>query len=238
MTRSASPRLAVVTIAVVALAVAACGSTTSSAAPTAAVSAPPTPAPSVEAATSAAPSPGASVAPSVAATPAPTFTRDPALEALLPTTIDGVPMQVVSLTGSDVLGGGIASNQNDLAKLLGALGKQPADLRFASSADPKRALPVMIGVYTVDGVAGSAVATAIVDLIVAADPTAKKTTETLGGKEVILLERTIPTPSPAPGASPSPPATYLDAFYASGDKLFRVSAATRSYVSDGLLTLK
>lgn len=211
-----------------AVAVAACGSSTTS--------------PSPSSVPSSAPSPSAA-APSASATTEtpsamPTFTRVADLEALLPTSVNATALQVVSLTGSDVITGGIESNQSDLATLLTKLGKQPADLQFAFAADPARQLPLMIGVYRVNGADAATVGSTIVDLILASDPTAKKTTETIGGKEVVLIERSVASASPDAGASPSPAATDFEAFYASGDTLYRVSALTRNYVADGLLTLK
>ena len=222
---SARFRIAVAALAV-ALAVAACGSS----------SATPTPsAPASSAPESSAPLPSAS---GDAPTALPTFTRVPELEALLPTTVNGIPMQIVSLTGSDVVVGGIDANQNDVTAFLGALGKQPADLTFAFSADPKRALPILIGVYVVKGVDADAVATVLIDRVVAADPATKKTEETIGGKKVVLLERLMPAASPAPGASPSPGQTIFESFYASGDKLFRVSGPSRTYIADGLALIE
>jgi hypothetical protein len=212
----------------VALAVAACGTSTTSPSPSAA----PSSAPSASAAASA--DPVASAAPSAL----PTFTRVADLEALLPTSVNGTKLQVVSLTGSDVITGGIESNQSDLATLLVQLGRQPADLQFAFAADPTRQLPLMIGVYRVDGAEAAVVESTIVDLILASDPTAKKTTETLGGKEVVLIERAVPSASPEAGASPSPATSDFEAFYVSGDTLFRVSGLTRNYVADGLLTIR
>ncbi len=209
------------------LAVAACGSST----PTPSAS----PAPASPGAVPSAPLPSAS---GDAPTALPTFTRVPELEALLPTTVNGVQMQVVSLTGSDVLAGGIDANQNDVTAFLEVLGKGPADLTFAFSADPKRVLPILIGVYVVDGVDASAIATALIDRVIAADPATKKTEETISGKKVILLERLVPAASPAPGASPSPDETVFESFYASGDKLYRVSGATRMYVADGLALIE
>ena len=220
-----SPRtLLAVAALVTAVAVAACGSSTVSPSPSPsepASSAPASSAPASSAPASSAPSPTVS---GDVPTALPTFTRVPELEALLPATVDGVVMQIVSLTGDNVVVGGIDSNQADLTAFLDALGKQPTDLAFAFSADPKRVLPILIGVYVVKGVDGAAIGTVLVDHVLATDPATKKTQETIGGKQATVLERT----DPANGA------TTIEAFYANGDRLYRVSAPTRTYVADGL----
>jgi len=67
------------------------------------------------------------------ATPLPTFTRDAALEGMLPKTLDRKALAITSLSGTDVLATGRASDQAALKTLLAATGGQPADYSFAYS---------------------------------------------------------------------------------------------------------
>jgi len=91
----------------------------------------------------------------------PTSHADPALEAKLPDSIRAVALAKSSFSGSSM-----PAEQTDKTKptfdLLGRLGKQPADLTWASAADPRRsisteeaqALRVLLVAYQVKGVSG------------------------------------------------------------------------------------
>ncbi len=137
-------------------------------------------------------------------------------------------MVIQSLTGSDVVTCGDASNQPLVFALLDALGKQPADLTFAWAGDQKGALPLFIGVIAVDGADPAAIADAIVKMDGALDPAMTVTKETIGGKSVTVIDLTDPNDG----------VRSLQALYASGGRLFRVGALTRTYLADALLLIK
>ena len=110
-----------------AIAVAACGGTTATTVPGAGTVAPATLAPaSVAPATEAPAASGA--APSLSL---PSFQGDQELEGMLPDTLGGETVTVLSLTGEEFLGGGMGSGTEDLQALLTQLGKAPSDMSVA-----------------------------------------------------------------------------------------------------------
>jgi hypothetical protein len=122
--------------AVLAVFVAACGGSAtaapSAAAPSAAESVAPSVAPSPSAEASATPAestaPDASGAiPSIAL---PSFTPDKALEALLPSTFDGAPLQKISFKGAQFLG---QDPTSDFNKTVTALGLNASDVSMAAA---------------------------------------------------------------------------------------------------------
>jgi hypothetical protein len=122
--------------AVLAVFVAACGGSAtaapSAAAPSAAESVAPSVAPSPSAEASATPAestaPAASGAiPSIAL---PSFTPDKALEALLPSTFDGAPLQKISFKGAQFLG---QDPTSDFNKTVTALGLNASDVSMAAA---------------------------------------------------------------------------------------------------------
>jgi hypothetical protein len=124
--------------AVLAVLVAACGGSAtaapSAAAPSAAESVTPSVAPSPSAEASATPAestaPDASGAiPSIAL---PSFTPDKALEALLPSTFDGAPLQKISFKGAQFLG---QDPTSDFNKTVTALGLNASDVSMAAAVD-------------------------------------------------------------------------------------------------------
>jgi hypothetical protein len=124
--------------AVLAVFVAACGGSAtaapSAAAPSAAESVTPSVAPSPSAEASATPAestaPDASGAiPSIAL---PSFTPDKALEALLPSTFDGAPLQKISFKGAQFLG---QDPTSDFNKTVTALGLNASDVSMAAAVD-------------------------------------------------------------------------------------------------------
>jgi len=124
--------------AVLAVFVAACGGSAtaapSAAAPSAAESVAPSVAPSPSAEASATPAestaPDASGAiPSIAL---PSFTADKALEALLPSTFDGAPLQKISFKGAQFLG---QDPTSDFNKTVTALGLNASDVSMAAAVD-------------------------------------------------------------------------------------------------------
>jgi len=103
-----------------ALAVAACGGSAATTAPTSAATTQ-NPAAATEA-------PGASGLPGFSFA-LPSFTADTELEAMFPKQIDNKPLQVLSMSGSDFLGSNPAGDQ--IGPVLTQLGKQPSDLSVA-----------------------------------------------------------------------------------------------------------
>jgi len=61
----------------------------------------------------------------------PSFQGDDELEAMLPDSIGGETVTVISLTGEEFLGGGMGSGTEDLQALLTQLGKAPSDMSVA-----------------------------------------------------------------------------------------------------------
>jgi hypothetical protein len=103
-----------------ALAVAACGGSAATTAPTSAATTQ-NPAAATEA-------PGASGLPGFSFA-LPSFTADTELEAMFPKQIDNKPLQVLSMSGSDFLGSNPAGDQ--IGPVLSKLGKQPSDMSVA-----------------------------------------------------------------------------------------------------------
>lgn len=83
----------------------------------------------------------------------------PGLEALLPSTVDGHPLQKGSATGAVVLSGSNAFS-NALRRILANAGRQPSDLLFANAQDSSGALEV--GVFRLQGLGAPALRDAIV----------------------------------------------------------------------------
>ncbi len=112
-----------------AIAVAACGGTAATSAPTngAVSQAPETEVPTTEA-------PGSSELPGFSFA-LPSFTADTELESMFPKEIGGDTLQVLSMTGSDFLGTGGAGAA--IAPALSKLGKTPADLSVAFGGTTK-----------------------------------------------------------------------------------------------------
>lgn len=134
----------------------------------------------------------ASVEPSLPVEPEPTEgetvppvadTHDaPELEALLPTELDGVPLQVQSWTGDTILTDDAWSMS--VTGFLTASGKTQEDLRVAQAFDPTQALDGSIGVYHVDGLPPTAIHDALIAAWKVDFPDMVVTTVTLDGKEV------------------------------------------------------
>jgi hypothetical protein len=162
MTRQTFPRAAAV-VAAAALAVAACGGTTATLAPTA---------------------PPATVAP---ATPAPTSilpgfsvdlpSVDKELEALLPDDVAGEPFSKASVSGDTLVQNG--SGSEDFQKVLVALGKTPSDLTAALGGNSK----AFVIAFKIKGVPASQFFDQFVQL--ANQGSASQVTDvTFGGKQV------------------------------------------------------
>jgi hypothetical protein len=109
----------------------------------------------------------------------------PELEALLPGTINGTKLEKGSATGAGVFGGDAFSRE--MTQRLQAAGKAPADLRFANAGDPKGKLDLEVGVFQVPGLAGTALADAIVASSRPNAPGLIAEPATLGGKQVTTM---------------------------------------------------
>jgi hypothetical protein len=203
-------RLAGVALAA-ALLLGACGGSAVSPAPTGptgsgATSAGTTPAPvttAVPSGTAASQSPGSSSGPNTyVGTPPPPSHADAALEAKLPDSI-----RAVRLTKSSYSGSSMPATETEDTKptfdLLARLGKKPADLAWATAADPRRgisteeanALPVFLVAYQVKGVSGADLLTPF--LAIAAEQYAsigfEKGTASIGGQTIqTFVLRSVP----------------------------------------------
>lgn len=111
--------------------------------------------------------------------PLPTFHADPALEALLPNTIDGRSLTKESRTG-------VEAGKTDTDPLLKAFGRQPADYADATGTlMPTEDQPAgSFGVYRLRGVPGDQ----LLAYELAQMPDAKVSKVTLGGHEVTYVE--------------------------------------------------
>ncbi len=78
----------------------------------------------------------------------------PELEALLPAKVGDIPLERVSLTGSDFYSTGTAQTRSRLDELLARLGKSVSDLSVADAGDPRRLAVIEVGAFRVAG-AGS-----------------------------------------------------------------------------------
>jgi len=125
------------------------------------------------------------------------------LEALLPDSIEGVPLLKSSTTGAR----GNAFNRS-MAASLRRLGKDPAELRFASGADFSNRISTEVGVFEARGVGAAALKRAIVTASQRSTPALRIAIGDVGGKRVTTLL--------FPGSSK----LYL---YGRGDRVFYVA---------------
>lgn len=221
--RAARPRfqadrwLTAAAIAGITLAVAACGSTASPAAPS--VSSSPAASPAALGAASASPSPAASAAVS----PSPNLHGAPELEALLPDTIGTTTLSKFSLAGPDFFSTGTAKNQAQLASLLDELGASQDDLRVAEAHDPQGALVFQEGIFQVKGADGTKLLTLwIAQQQAAMNQTLKVSKTTVGGRAMTLL---LDPARPVGGS------TYAIAI---GDSIYLVSADDQALVVEAV----
>jgi hypothetical protein len=220
--------VAVATAPLLALSIAACGSSTAPSGSTPlASSAPSSAGASVEA--SAAESPSAPASPSAAASPAvsagasapagslgiPSFHEAPDLEAVLPDQVGGTALQKLSFKGSGSLAGG--TDSQDFQNLLGAIGKSPDDFSLAIAGGQN----VSVGVFRVSGTDANVLLTAFIEAAKKGDPTTQVSDANRGGKSVKKVVSGTDT-------------TYA---YASGDKVFFVQSETDALVDEALSKL-
>ena len=111
----------------------------------------------------------------------------PALEALLPRTVQGTSLATQSTTGTLALGED-ASSQALLASLQG-MGKSAADLGLAEAFDESGTLDLDLVAYQVKGIDGTVLRQAIVQSWLAADSSGITTANaTVGGKQVVKVD--------------------------------------------------
>lgn len=136
----------------------------------------------------------------------------PDLEALLPSSVDGLDLGRSSGTGADVFRDDPWSRR--MTAFLAGAGLSPADLRFAQAWDPSQKLAFELEVFRVPGVDPPRLAAAVVDAIRAGSPGIDVRTSTLAGRPVTTV------------AYPDDPSiVYL---YEHGDAVFLVASADRS----------
>src|SRR5262245_25197994 len=109
----------------------------------------------------------------------------PALEALLPARIGGVRLEKRSATGARVFGGDAFSRE--MTSRLAAVGKAPADLRFANAQDARGRLDLEVGVFEVPGMSAADLSAAIVASIRPNAPGLFVDRATPGGKPVTTV---------------------------------------------------
>lgn len=183
---------------------------------------------------SASASPTSSAAPSVPASPgasAPTDTPEPSvdahgvptLEALLPTTVGNVALEVRSLTGGDFYALGTDQTRDQLDTMLGKLDKAVTDLTVADAYDPTGRTILEVGVFRVAGAKPDQLLSEWVASTQAAKP-GKVTVSnaTIDGRAVTKL---VDLSADVGGT------TYA---FAKGDTLFLVGAADPVLASDAL----
>ena len=141
----------------------------------------------------------------------------PELEALLPGTINGTKLQKGSATGAGVFGGDAFSRE--MTQRLQAVGKAPADLRFANAQDPKAKLELEVGVFEVPGLAPEPRSR---DAIVASTrpnaPGLIAEPSTLGGKQVTTM------------VYPGGTVLYL---YPQGERVFYIGTQNKTLAEQG-----
>ena len=164
-------------------------------------------------AASAGPGAASSAAPSAAGSAGPSPTPAhvvPALEAILPKSVNGTPFATQSLTGTDALGSDAASTS--LAASIKGFGKTPADFQVAEAYDNSGTVAVTIIGFRVVGVDGTPVRQAIIQSWMAAAGSGVTTSPaTISGKSVIKVDYGDGGP--------------LDYVYVHGEDVFDVSTA-------------
>jgi hypothetical protein len=144
----------------------------------------------------------------------------PDLEALLPGRIGGTKLEKGSATGAGVFGGDAFSGE--MTSRLVAVGKAPADLRFANAQDAKGRLELEVGVFEVPGMSATDLSEAIVASSRPNAPGLVAEPSTLGGKTV--------TEVTYPGGTK----LYL---YERGDRVFYIGTQNRNLAAKAITRL-
>ena len=145
----------------------------------------------------------------------------PALEALLPKTLNGTTLTSQSVTGDTLLSDDGWSNA--FSTFLASAGKTPTDLLFAQAYDPSGATDLTIGAYQVTGTSAADVDKTVVKAWKANDSTLVTKAATVGGKKVTQ------------GAIPS---MSLEGYwYEHGDVVFEVQTSDATVAASALAAL-
>jgi hypothetical protein len=211
-------RVPYVAVALLGLVIAACSG--SSATPSPTTAAPPSVAsasPSASAAPSSSAAPSGSSLPSIALPSGsgafPSFSlphEDPALEAVLPSSINGAQLQKGSFKGAGFVQGA-GNNAKQFTDFLGALGKSPNDVSFAIAVDMSGTFQGSVGAFRVAGADQGQLMTAFTAAAKQGASGAQVTQANVGGKDVTK----IVDPTDTSGAQ------YV---YGKGDTLFLAQA--------------
>jgi hypothetical protein len=130
----------------------------------------------------------------------------PDLELALPTQVDGVDLQVQSVTGTGLLTDDEWSTT--VTTFLTSVGKAAADLQFAQAYDPAQSIDGSFEVYRVAGVDGTKLRDTLIEAWKGDFPDLKTTDVTIGGQKMIRGDFDTETP-----------ASYL---YVRGDQVFDI----------------
>jgi hypothetical protein len=106
----------------------------------------------------------------------------PELEALLPATLSGTPLDIQSLTGDAYLAGDAWGAS--VTSFLAGVGKLPADLHVAQAADPTGAVDVTINLFKAAGVEPAALRDALLAAWKGDNADMKTSTVTIGGEQL------------------------------------------------------
>jgi hypothetical protein len=192
MTRLLRPIGGLAAVIVVAMFVAACGSSSATASPSAAALAN-TPPPATAPPEAATPEATVSETPAASeeATPTldlssllPSFTADTELEKVLPDTVGSETLQKFSFRGTDMPSTG--QDTQEFQNALGQLGKSLSDLSFAVAASEN----VTIGAYKLAGAPSATFMSALLTALRAGAADATVTDANVGGKPVKKIEST------------------------------------------------
>jgi hypothetical protein len=111
---------------------------------------------------------------------------DPALEAILPTDVGGVPLLAQSVEGGAILSdGGWGSTITDF---LTSVGKTSSDLHLAEASDPNGVLDISVDVYRVDGVDGDALLSTLIAAWRSDNPDLIVADAKLGGRDLQTVD--------------------------------------------------
>lgn len=144
-----------------------------------------------------------------------------AMESLLPTTVSGTALQAQSWNGDGLLADDPWSTA--MSAFLTASCKVPADLHLAQGYDPNEAVDISVGVYTVDGVAPTALRGALIEAFKGDSPDMKVSQVTVGGKEITKGD-----------FGPDLPTSYL---WVHGDNVYDIESSDETIATAALAEL-
>lgn len=132
-------------------------------------------------------SPGESTEPlasgDLSASPGGSVALDPALEAMLPTTFQGVAFLRQSLRLADV--NGPTGDATPIEAIVAALGADPSRVSMAFAADPTQTSQVQFVAYRIPGIDAARLTSTLVEAATSSGDTVRRLV--LGGKQVVEL---------------------------------------------------